>query len=150
MIAKRNRETISSPLLKSKRLRHISTHLGEYGAGHRTKEGSVSALITKIILVFLFSSNLIPSIYLQKLGTTDRPLKLLTPFLVTKDEEEVAEALFALASIIPADINPKRKGDQKVHVAESETRPGDESSLPLEGSFPLNKTHSNLCHTFCF
>lgn len=139
VIVKRNRESICSPLLESKRLRHISTHLGEYSTGHRSKQGMVSSLIMIIILVFLFSSNLIPSIYLQKLGTMDRPLKQLKPSLLMKDEVEVAEALFALARMIPSDINPKRTGDQKVHVAESETLPANKSSLPLEGSFPLNK-----------
>lgn len=72
--------------------------------------------------------------FLQKLGGSDKTLKHGVPNTITKDEEEVAEALFALASTV--DEPDKDKVDRITEEAEvpSPLPKNNASSLPpLEG-----------------
>lgn len=62
--------------------------------------------------------------FLQKLGGSDRSLKHVILSVITKDEEEVAEALYSLASMVdePAKSRQDRAAKADMHVPLLETK----------------------------
>lgn len=62
--------------------------------------------------------------FLQKLGGSDRSLKHVILSVITKDEEEVAEALYSLASMVdePAKSRQARAAKADMHVPLLETK----------------------------
>ncbi|XP_058098827.1 uncharacterized protein LOC131243470 isoform X3 [Magnolia sinica] len=105
-MSKRNRESISPPMPDAKKVHHAS---------NRTEAPLVNGTRR--------------SKHNMKQGSLDRPSK--QPISITKDEEEVAEALYALAGIFPdsklATCKVERMTDKEEHSPLPDTA---ENSLP--------------------
>lgn len=71
---------------------------------------------------------------LQKLGGSDKALKQIVSDAITKDEEEVAEALYALAGLVnEPDKNKVDRITEEAEVPSPLPKTKASPLLPLEG-----------------